>query len=140
MDFLLVTSADGDNPDVGDLMLTDGQITLTPDLKTAVAQHIAIRLRMFFGEWFLDARQGVPYFELILVKNPDLGRINSIFRSVIVETPGVAVVDRMTLALDSATRILTVSDLQIRLDNGATLTGSDFGALLAYRTGDEDGV
>ena len=134
MDFLLTTVADGDNPTVGDLYLTDGQITLTPDAKTAVAQHIAIRLRTFFGEWFLDVREGVPYFELVLVKNPDLGRITSIFRSVILATPGVASIARLQLAHDAATRILSVSDLRIKLDDGATLTGADFGALIAYRS------
>jgi hypothetical protein len=136
MDFLLVTTTDGDNPDVGDLKLTDGQVTLTPDLKTAVAQHIAIRLRTFFGEWFLDADEGVPYFELILVKNPDLGRINSIFRSVILETPGVSSIARLQLTVTTA-RQLNVTDLRIKLDDGATLTGADFGRLIAYRTGDE---
>ncbi len=141
MDLRLVTATDGDNPNVGDLKLDEnGQITLTPDLESAVAQHIAVRLRMFFGEWFLDARQGVPYFELILVKNPDIGRITGIFRSIALETPGVAAVERLALDLDATTRILTVSDLRIKLDNGATLTSADFGALLAYRTGDDNGV
>jgi hypothetical protein len=140
MDFQLVISADGDNPDVGDIKLDeDGQIQLTPDLKSAVAQHIAIRLRTFFGEWFLDAREGVPYFELILVKNPDLPRIENIFRTVILETPGVSNIDRLLLAHDAATRILSISDLRIILDSGATLTGADFGALIVYRS-DNDGV
>ena len=134
MDFLLVTAVDGDNPNVGDLRLTDGQITLTPDLKTAVAQHIAIRLRMFFGEWFLDTAEGVPYFELILVKNPNLSQISDVFRTVILETPGVAGVDRLALEHDTATRVLTVSDLRIILDDGAMLTGGDCGARIAYRS------
>lgn len=136
MDFLLTTVADGDNPDVGDLYLTDGQITLTPDTKTAVAQHIAIRLRTFFGEWFLDTAQGVPYFEIVMVKNPDLSQISGIFRAVILETPGVAYIDRLNLDHDKATRVLNISDLRIVLDSGATLTGSDFGALIVYRTGE----
>jgi len=126
MDLLLTTVATADNPIVGDLNLTDGQITLTPDLKTAVAQQLIIRLRMFFGEWFLDTREGVPYFDLVLINNPDLARITSIFRSVILETPGVAGISALALDLQRSARRLVIQNVNIKLNDGVVLTGADF--------------
>lgn len=132
MDFLLATTVDAENTNIGDLALTDGQITLTPDLKTAVAQHIVIRLRTFFGEWFLDTREGVPYFEIVFIKNPNMARITAIFRAVILETPGVSSLSRLVLDTDPVTRALSVTKLEAKLDDGATLTGSDFGPFIAF--------
>jgi len=132
MDFMLVVKPDAENTVVGDMKLTNGQFTLTPDLRTAVAQHIVIRLLFFFGEWFLDAREGMPWFELILIKNPDLTAVTNIFRDVIVGTPGVATIARINLDLDRTTRVLRVTQLEIKLTDGTTLKGSDFGPLLVY--------
>ena len=130
MDLELVTSTDGDNPDIGDLKLTDGQIRLTQTTKQAVAQHLRIRLQFFFGEWFLNAREGIPYFERVLIKRPDLGSVAGIFRRVILETPGIVALDSLALDLNAATRILYVQSFSARLDDGAVLTAEDFGAFI----------
>lgn len=55
----------------------------------AIAQHVKIRLRFFFSEWFLDQRIGVPYYKDILIKNANENIIREILRKVIVETPGI---------------------------------------------------
>jgi hypothetical protein len=138
MHFLLTTIADDDNPVVGDLKLTNGQITLTPDLKTAVAQSIVTRLRMFFGEWFMDTREGVPWIEVVFVKAPSLPRIMSIFRAVILETPGVSSIARLSLDFNKQTRVLTVADMQVRLNDGAVLTAADFGPFIVQRENDDN--
>lgn len=54
-----------------------------------VAQNITIRLKLIQGEWFLNTQLGVPWFEKIFVKNPDLSAIDIIIKSVISETPEV---------------------------------------------------
>jgi hypothetical protein len=74
----------------------------------AVAQHLRIRLRFYLGEWFLDTRVGIPFYTQIFVKNPNLAAINTVFRRAIVSTPGVEILERLDLALDSATRQLTL--------------------------------
>lgn len=130
MDLELVTVVDGDNPDIGDLKLTDGQIRLTQTLKQAVAQHLRIRLQFFFGEWFLNTREGLPYFERVLVKSPNLGAIAGIFRRVILETPGIVALDNLLLDLNASTRMLYIQSFVARLDDGATLTAEDFGAFI----------
>ncbi len=127
MNLRMVLTPDNDNPNVGDLMLIDGQITLTPDLKTAVAQHLFVRLRFFLGEWFLNPSEGIPYFTKIFIKNPSLSLITSIFRKVILETPGVKAVENLTIDLDRATRELRITGFEAVLDDGAVLTAEDFG-------------
>jgi len=47
----------------GDLDLTNGQLSLTPDLQTVIRQKVQITLRAFKGEYFADINLGVPYLE-----------------------------------------------------------------------------
>lgn len=108
MNLELVESVDGDNPVVGDVRLTNHQLTFTtPRSSLAVRQKLGNRLKFFLAEWFLDQRQGLPFFQRILVKNPDSRAIRSIFREVIRTTAGVAGVDELelTIAADRSARL-----------------------------------
>lgn len=76
----ILLNGDGDlliNP-VGDISLTD-----------SVQQAIAVRLRWFAGEWRLGKDIGMPYFEEILIKNPDTSRIEQIVRDEILSVDEV---------------------------------------------------
>jgi hypothetical protein len=92
----------------GDLDLTSGGLELVEGTD-AITQHIKIRLRFVLGEWFLDTRIGLPYYQTILVKNPRLVIVQALFARTIRETPGVESLERIRLAIDGATRILTVT-------------------------------
>lgn len=100
MDFKLDTTGDIDLT-TGDLVLLDG-----PD---AIAQHLRIRLRFFLGEWYLDQRVGMPYFQTILVKGARLNIVRAIFRKAILATPGVEGLRSLDLDYAPATRRLTVT-------------------------------
>lgn len=102
-----------------DLDLTGEQLSIV-DGDDAIIQHLLIRLRLFKGEWFLDTRVGVPYYDSILVKNPNLVAIRSIFRNAILSTPGIASLDTLETSFDAATRKLTVTFSAIK-DDGGTL-------------------
>lgn len=108
------------NPTTGDLAIP---LQLLRGAE-AVLQRIAIRFRFVRGEWFLDQRLGVPYFQDILVKNPDRRLIQEIFRTVLRTTPGVKRVESFTAALERATRILTVTFVAV-LDDGSVITAAD---------------
>lgn len=95
------------DPTTGDLDLRSGRIPLTSGTE-AVAQRIRMRLGMWRGEWFLDRRLGVPYFQEVLTRIRDVGRLRSIFRDAILGTEGVASVPRLELDLDAGQRHLTV--------------------------------
>lgn len=101
----------------GDIDVTTGDLVLLTGTD-AMTQHITIRLQFFLGEWFLDVRVGIPYYEQILVKNPSTQVILSLFREAILETPGVEEVNDLALDYDGALRKLSVSF-------SAVLTGSE---------------
>jgi hypothetical protein len=92
----------------------------------AIAQHVWIRLRFFLGEWFLDEREGVPYWERILVANPDQVAITEAFRRTVAETPGIVSVEKCNVTIDRQTRKLA-ADIEATTSDGTTLTSEDFG-------------
>lgn len=135
-DLAIVLQASAINPNVGDLEFSDAtmsEILLTDDpsypAARAVMQDLFIRLRMFFGEWFLDPTQGLPYFRYVFVNNPDLRLVESIFRRTILGTPGVASLDTFSLTFDRAHRSLAPSFVG-RLASGAKFTSADFGPFI----------
>lgn len=100
----------------GDLDLSKG-VSLTEDLPTYVKQKILARLRFFLGEWFLDRRLGVPYFEKVFVNNPDITFLTSLYRRIILGTRGVGGLESISLRFDRKTRTLFVSFVAILVDN-----------------------
>jgi hypothetical protein len=89
MDIKIANVIDANNPTVGDLFLENGTIRLTNTLTEEVIQTLRIGLLLFQGEWFLDPDQGMPYFQTILGQKTPLGIISQIFRSAILQVPGV---------------------------------------------------
>lgn len=104
-----------------DLDLTHG-VSLTPDLPTYVRQKILQRLRFFLGEWFLDQRQGVPYFERVFVNAPDISFLTSLYRRIILGTRGVGGLESISLRFDRTTRTLFVSFVAKLVDSQETIT------------------
>jgi hypothetical protein len=107
----------------GDIDVTNSDLSIVEGTD-AIAQHISIRLQFFRGEWFLDTRLGIPYYQDVLVKNPDLVVIRGIFREVILETPGVQELVTFDTTFDAATRKLTVT-FQALLTTGEILDFSE---------------
>lgn len=105
-----------------DLDLSSGNLVITDDRALCIAQKLTIRFQLFFGEWFADARIGVPYYQVILVKNPSMRVISTVFRQVIMGTEGVAEILSEDLNLDVASRTLT-ADYKIQTDTGAVIVG-----------------
>lgn len=104
-----------------DLELVDGM--LRPKMVTGaeyVRQKISARLKFFLGEWFLDLREGVPYFRDVFVKNPDVDLIRSIFRDVLSSVSDVAAVNQLALTYDDATRELAV-EFHVTLVDGSEI-------------------
>jgi len=128
MDLQLTAVVDADNPIAGDLHL-DGAAAQLVDGREAIAQHMRIRMRFFLGEWFLDQREGIPFFRDILRKNPSRTLVESIFRQVIVETSGVDLLEKFELSIDAATRTAKVDYTAVTTD-GETLRSDDYGPLI----------
>lgn len=97
------------SPTFGDIMVEDGDLVVTTDQTVAIAQDIVQRLKTFFGEWFLDNSIGVPYFQQILVKNPDFGKIDALLQDTILATPGVIQLNSFQSTLSATLRQLQVT-------------------------------
>jgi hypothetical protein len=103
-----------------DLDLSSGNLEMITG-SDEIAQKLAVRFQFFLGDWFLDQSLGVPYYQDVLVKNPDFLVLQSHFREVILETPGVAsLVGELGFTFDSAARILTLT-FSAQLENGEPL-------------------
>lgn len=92
----------------GDWSITEGDLDLVRG-GDAIVQAIKIRLQFFKTEWFLNTEAGTPWFQSILVKNPDANVLQTIFRERILGTPGVDELTSLNLSFDSAARSLAVS-------------------------------
>jgi hypothetical protein len=93
----------------GDLELDSNNDLILVTGVDAIAQDVTVRLKTFLGEWYLDTRVGMPYFEQLLGKKPRLGAVRSLFLEAIQQTPGIQTVNDLQVAFDGAARLLTVS-------------------------------
>ena len=112
-----------------DLLLDDSGVVLRggdwafAEDRTGIQQRISQVLKTIAGEWFLDLDYGLPYFEQILVKNPNLPSVQDIFRRALLSVKGVSSVERLNLSLDTTSRTLTVS--WVVLTDLGLLVGTD---------------
>ena len=91
------------DPTTGDLAMVGGSFYLHTDVRQAVS----IAIRFFQGEWFLDRDKGVPYYEQILVKAPNLQHVGALIRAAILAVPGVGALT--SFSVDLAGRVLRVT-------------------------------
>jgi hypothetical protein len=87
----------------GDLELTNGRLTFVRG-REEKAQKIRNKLGLAVGEWFLDTREGVPWFGLVLGQKPDLEIIKRLVTETILSTPGMSDVPEMGATFDGVTR------------------------------------
>lgn len=93
LDLKLTESGDLTFDEFGDIVLTDG-----------IRQAILIRLRWFLDEWLFAPRFGMPYFEEILVKNPDIERVKTIIRDECLTVEGVTDIKDIVVNFDTRRR------------------------------------
>lgn len=96
------------NKSTHDIVINDNDVLLIGNAER-VAQQIKITLWEWYGEWFLDSTQGIPYLEYITVKNPNINHIKSILSAAMLAIDGVTSVDSMTMDFDKENRQLTVT-------------------------------
>ena len=106
----------------GDLDISTGNLQIVKDIPTQTAAKLSNLFGLFKGEWFLDRRVGVPYFQYVMVSNPNLAVIAHIFREVCLSAPGVASVTDVQLDFTPRSRSLAVT-LAVQTDEGVKLVG-----------------
>lgn len=101
------------SPTFKDLLLVNGDLVLTKDANPLgtdnIQQNILQRLAFIQGEWFMDNTYGVPWYQQILTKSPDLSKIDTILQNTIIKTPGVTQLLSYSQTLNRQARTLSVS-------------------------------
>lgn len=78
--------------------------------------NIISRLRLFLGEYFLDATLGTPWFQSILGKNPQsIAELN--IKSVILNTPGVMALSEFEYRFDAGNRKIMIAATVVDINN-----------------------
>lgn len=80
------------SPTYNDYLLLNNDLALTSDAQSGgsdpVQQDILQALRTYLNEWYLDNTIGMPWYQQILVKNPDLSKIDALFINTILGRRG----------------------------------------------------
>jgi hypothetical protein len=92
----------------GKFYLPGGDFVFTQDLE-AIKQAVQIRLQSVQGELFLDLGYGIPWFDRVLVKSPNLRAVEAVFRKEIEGVPGVLAVTSLVSSYDRATRRFAIT-------------------------------
>lgn len=109
----------------GDLLfptLGSGQSALVTDPGEQCAITLQDKLSFWLGEWFLDTSQGVPWLQVLGIKNPNVNAIRAMLRSIIQGTPPVVSVDELQ-ALYTPSRRSFAYTFSASLATGQVLTG-----------------
>lgn len=106
----------------GDLDLSSGKLVLTTDLPSFVAQKIDELFQFFLGEWFIDIRQGFPYFKHVIKQSPsaDLPLLETLYLRAIRAVPGVQAVESFALTFNRTTRALQIT-FRLKLTDGSVI-------------------
>ena len=99
-----------------DLVIKNNDLILI-DNAERIAQQVLITLRFWLGEWFLDTREGMPYLEYVLVKNPNMSHIRQILTGKIQSVEGVKSIISLDFDFRRVTRELYV-DFEVDTDYG----------------------
>lgn len=90
----------------GDLAISEtGDVFLTE----SVRQIVLVRLRWILEEWRLGPELGFPYFEEMLVKNPNPDFIGQLIKEEILKVDDVEDAEITNIEFDSQTRKLSVN-------------------------------
>jgi hypothetical protein len=113
------------DPLTHDLSLDAGGRLETIDGDDATAQEIRTRLLFFRSESFTDQTEGIPFYEEILVKGGDLGRVRAIIRAAIASVPAIVDVPIVEVEVDRVTRAAAIT-WEARTNTGRRISSADF--------------
>lgn len=92
----------------GDLLINNYDMVVVDEIDQ-IAQSIHIKLRTYKGEFFADTSAGMDYFNLILIKNPDMDIVATTIKEQILSVEGVREIIEYSQDLNNALRTLTVT-------------------------------
>ncbi len=78
------------------------------------------------GEWFLNLDAGLPYFQDILIKDPNLNAIDGVIKNTIIDTPGVIELLGFDMDYDSSSQALVLT-FSVQVSDGVLDFTETFG-------------
>ena len=106
-----------------DLLLDENKrLVIERDPVVAAAYKLRNRLQFFKGEWFLDTRVGVPYYDEVFIKNPSLAIIRRLVRRIILSCPPIVAVRKLDMFFLRKERAL-VYNFEATAEDGRTVSG-----------------
>ena len=109
----------------GDLAVENNTLVLLTDLTAETAQRLQTKFKFFYGEWDLEPRAGMPMLEKVLVKNPDLTELRTLYREIIIQDAAIDTVNSLEFNFDTLSRTLSIS-FEATLNDGSSLVFTDF--------------
>lgn len=100
----------------GDLVFANGATPRTYIEADVVAQRLAIHLRTFRAEWFLDEPYGVPWFEILGTKRSKQ-QVDSILQREVLSVQGVREIVSWTSDINNVNRNYSCQ-FTVRTTNG----------------------
>lgn len=108
-----------DGVDSMDLVFINGETPTTGGYLDALVQRLYIRLRTFFGDWYLNVEYGVPYLERILGHKVKKSTVDAIIQEQIMLERGVKQIMNFKSSLDPISREY-VCEFRVKAEGGAT--------------------
>jgi len=105
------------DPSTNDIVINNYDIRLTQSIQEYIAQKTDIVLSTFRGEWWLNEDLGIPYFQEIFIKNPNIPQIDSIYKAEIMGITGVQTIVNYKNEYNPQTRESLITFTEI-LDTG----------------------
>lgn len=99
------------------LNIVNHDLAFTDTVSLYVSQKLRIKLSFFLAEWYLNKTIGLPYFDQIFIKNPDINFIEDLFKVKILEIPEVKELTSLTLEFQERTLLITFSLITIEDQN-----------------------
>ena len=106
-----------------DLDFSNKKLELVKDDDFTI-QSLRIRLKTFYSDWFLDNTAGVKYFGNVFdIKKIDIVKVESMIREVILNTDGIAILDKLEIKQDKTDLLInftatTINGSKIDLTEG----------------------
>lgn len=108
----------------GDMALSSAGLPFFIGGADEAIQRMRVRFLFFLGEWYRDQLLGIPYYEHVLVKNPRLTLVLSLWRQTILGTPGITGLNRLTQSYDKSLRTIQPV-FEAVFEDGTVITDAD---------------
>lgn len=91
----------------GNIDVSKRTLVITNEI-VALKEHIQQKYSMFLGEYFLDRRLGIPYYENILIKQYNEINVETILKRVLFNIDDIYSINSFVLDFDDPERNLDV--------------------------------